>query len=114
MKIYSEKRPWGEFERFTLNEKSTVKIISVRAGRRLSLQYHRKRNEFWRILEGRARVTVGKKVFVARVGDDIIVQPKVNHRIEALAGGVSFLEISFGEFDEKDEIRIEDDFGRAK
>lgn len=43
----------------------------------------------------------------------MIVQPKTNHRLEALAGGVSFLEISFGKFDEKDEVRVEDDFGRA-
>jgi mannose-6-phosphate isomerase len=114
MKIHSVNRPWGDFERFTLNEKSTVKIIAVRGGKRLSLQYHRKRKEFWRILEGRARATVGNKTFAVNVGDSVAVPMNTKHRIEALAGGVRFLEISFGTFDEKDEVRVEDDFGRAK
>ena len=31
-----EERPWGNFERFTLNEKTTIKIISVNAGESFS------------------------------------------------------------------------------
>jgi len=41
-----EERPWGNFERFTLNEKTTVKIITVNAGESISLQTHENRDEF--------------------------------------------------------------------
>ena len=47
-----EQRPWGNFERFTLNEKTTVKIITVNAGEELSLQKHNNRTEFWKIISG--------------------------------------------------------------
>ena len=43
-----EVRPWGNFERFTLNEQSTVKIITVNPGEAFSLQVHGHREEFWR------------------------------------------------------------------
>ena len=35
-----EERPWGNFERFTLNEKATVKIVTVNEGESISLQTH--------------------------------------------------------------------------
>lgn len=43
MKIYKEERPWGNFERFTHNEISTVKILTVNPNEELSLQYHHNR-----------------------------------------------------------------------
>ena len=112
MKRHKEKRPWGKFERFTLNEKSSVKIISVNAGKRLSLQYHKKRKEFWRVLSGKGRVTIGNKILNAKKGDEFIVKTRQKHRIEALGEGIVILEISFGKFDENDIVRLEDDFGR--
>jgi mannose-6-phosphate isomerase-like protein (cupin superfamily) len=112
MKKKVDIRPWGKFERFTLNESSTVKIIAVKPGKRLSLQYHNHREEFWRILEGKAKITLGKKIKIAREGDEIFVKKKQLHRIEALSKPVRFLEIAFGKFDENDIVRIDDDFGR--
>ena len=41
--VVRDERPWGAFERFTLNEPSTVKIITVNAGQTLSLQRHEHR-----------------------------------------------------------------------
>ena len=49
MKKYKEKRPWGGFEQFTINEKSTVKILTLLPRQKFSLQYHKKRKEFWLI-----------------------------------------------------------------
>ena len=54
---YKEKRPWGGLEQFTLNEKTTVKILTVKAGKRLSLQYHHNRKEFWKFLAGPSKTT---------------------------------------------------------
>ncbi|MBI2660794.1 mannose-6-phosphate isomerase, partial [Candidatus Woesearchaeota archaeon] len=62
MKKFAVEKPWGRFIQYTHNEKATVKIIEVKPGGILSLQSHRKRKEFWVILEGKAIVTVGSKV----------------------------------------------------
>ena len=108
-----EERPWGSFERFTHNELSTVKIIRVLPGQELSLQQHAKRSEFWRIISGDGIVTEGEAEHPAATGDEFQFPPMTPHRIKAGPEGVSFLEIALGEFDEHDEIRLEDDYGRA-
>jgi mannose-6-phosphate isomerase len=113
MKKKVDKRPWGEFEQFTLNERSTVKVLTVKPGKRNSLQRHRARAEFWKIIDGPIRVTVGKKSWNAKTGDEISVGKGVLHRYRGLKKSGRILEISFGKFDEKDIVRIEDDYGRA-
>jgi mannose-6-phosphate isomerase-like protein (cupin superfamily) len=106
-------RPWGIFERFTLNEPSTVKIISVDADQKLSLQTHARREEFWHFISGSAEVTVGKDIRSAHPGDNFFIQKDTAHRVEAGPEGCTFLEVAYGEFDEQDIIRLEDEYGRA-
>jgi mannose-6-phosphate isomerase-like protein (cupin superfamily) len=109
---YQEDRPWGSFERFTNNEASTVKILHIASGKRFSLQRHRGRSEFWRVIEGTGRIQVGEEVKDAKVGDEFLLAIGVLHRIEGGETGIKVLEIAFGEFDENDIERLEDDFGR--
>lgn len=113
MKKYIEKRPWGKFERFTDNEKSTVKIITVNPRQKLSLQYHKYRQEFWRFLDNPAKVTLGKRTIRVKKDQEIIVPKKTLHRVEALGKPVRFLEIAIGKFKENDIVRIEDKYGRV-
>jgi len=113
MKRQKEVRPWGQFVRFTLNEVSTVKIITVKPKQKLSVQYHHKRREFWRFLDNPAKVTIGNKTFVVKKDDEVIIPRKTIHSVEALSKPVRFLEIAFGEFDEKDIVRVEDRYGRV-
>jgi mannose-6-phosphate isomerase-like protein (cupin superfamily) len=110
---YTENRPWGNFERFTQNESSTVKIITVNAGGELSLQYHAKRSEFWKILSGNPTITSGDKIVQAKPGDEFFQAAKQNHRIQAGAMEAKILEVAFGEFDENDIVRLEDKYGRT-
>jgi len=112
MEKYIEKRPWGGFEQFTFNEISTVKILTILPGQKFSLQRHENREEFWRFLDNPAKVTIGDDVKELKGGDEIAIPPKTNHRIEAFDKPVNVLEISFGEFDEGDIVRIEDAYGR--
>ncbi|MCX6787177.1 MAG: phosphomannose isomerase type II C-terminal cupin domain [Candidatus Kaiserbacteria bacterium] len=107
-----EERPWGNFERFTHNEQTTVKIITVNAGASLSLQTHEHRDEFWRVLKGSGIVRIGEEDANANEGDTFFAPRHMVHRISGGPEGLSFLEISFGEFDENDEKRIEDQYGR--
>jgi len=108
-----EIRPWGSFERFTLNEQSTVKIITVSPGEAFSLQTHAHRSEFWRITAGSGSVIVGGLTHEATVGETYFIPQGSTHRAEAGPQGLAFLEIALGEFDEGDITRLEDKYGRA-
>jgi mannose-1-phosphate guanylyltransferase/mannose-1-phosphate guanylyltransferase/mannose-6-phosphate isomerase len=110
---HKEERPWGNFERFTLNEASTVKIITVSPGEAFSLQSHRHRSEFWHIISGAGTITLDEKKTVVHAGDNFFSPEGHEHRMEAGTEGIQFLEIAFGEFDEGDIIRVEDRYGRA-
>jgi mannose-1-phosphate guanylyltransferase/mannose-1-phosphate guanylyltransferase/mannose-6-phosphate isomerase len=108
-----DERPWGLYERFTLNEPSTVKIITVNPHQALSLQTHEHREEFWHIVSGSARVTIGNSVFDATLGSNFFIPKHTAHRIETADNSCVFLEIAYGEFDENDITRIEDKYGRT-
>ena len=113
-KPYREKRPWGEFVEFTRNTASTVKVITVKSGEALSLQRHAKRDEFWHVLSGEGFVTIGKDRVAAHPGAEYFAPHGTDHRIEGGTKPISVLEISFGEFEDGDIVRLEDRYGRAK
>jgi mannose-6-phosphate isomerase-like protein (cupin superfamily) len=106
-------RPWGSFTQFTHNEPSTVKIITVNSGQELSLQYHTKRSEFWRVIAGNPIITIDNAVTEANVGDEFTVPVQAKHRIAAQDEDVVILEISMGTFDEDDIVRLADKYGRV-
>ncbi len=110
---HQESRPWGSFQQFTLNEPSTVKIIKVKPHEAFSLQTHSKRKEFWYILSGTATITHGNEQTEAQPGDTFMIEMGMNHRAEAHDDELTFLEISFGTFDETDITRLEDNYGRV-
>lgn len=107
-------KPWGRFEQFTKQQPVTVKIIIVYPNESLSLQYHKQRQEFWKILSGSCEVTIGDSVYEAGEGDEYFVDKKEKHRIRAKNNQVKVLEISFGHFDESDIVRLEDKYQRHK
>lgn len=108
-----DNRPWGKFERFTLNEKTTVKIITVNAGQSISLQTHENRDEFWRVLKGSGTIRIGDKDNAAHEGSHFFCPRGSEHRVTGGPEGTTFLEIAFGDFDENDIKRLEDRYGRA-
>ena len=113
MKKYTEERPWGKFERFTQNEVSTVKILTVEPNQQLSVQYHHKREEFWRVIEGACEIILGEETHKAKEGDEFFVPKETKHSIKTIDLQVKIMEISLGEFDEEDIVRVEDRYGRA-
>ncbi|HVB20088.1 MAG TPA: phosphomannose isomerase type II C-terminal cupin domain [Candidatus Paceibacterota bacterium] len=108
-----EIRPWGNFERFTLNEKTTVKIITVNDGQAISLQTHEHRDEFWRVLKGSGIIRIGDTEHRAQEGETFFCPRGSEHRVTGGVGGTAFLEIAFGDFDEGDIHRLEDRYGRT-
>ena len=108
-----EERPWGNFERFTLNEETTVKILVLKPDEAFSLQTHEHRDEFWRVIKGSGVAYVGDKETGIGEASMVFVSRGTAHRAVAGPEGLSLIEIAFGTFDEHDESRLADDYGRA-
>jgi mannose-6-phosphate isomerase len=111
--IFTVERPWGNFQQFVSNECVTVKVITVQPGHRLSLQTHSHRGEFWQVLDVPIEVTVGERTWSAEVGESVWVPCGALHRMankEDRPGRL--LEIAYGDFDEADIVRLEDDYAR--
>ena len=114
MDIYSETRPWGRFEKFHENRPCTVKLIYINPNSRLSLQYHKERWEFWKIIKGNAQVELEDKLLNVKEGENVVIPKRAKHRVKALNDDdCVILEISYGKFDENDIVRLEDDYQRS-
>ena len=113
MNIIDDPHPWGSERWFTQNEPTTVKLLFVKAGQELSLQYHEHRDEFSRVISGTPTILVGDEATVAKPGDEFFAPRGIKHRVTAGDTDVTILEISFGDFDETDIIRLEDKYGRT-
>jgi mannose-6-phosphate isomerase len=112
--IFVAERPWGAFQQFVQNRPVTVKIITVQPGHRLSLQRHGHRDEMWHILDVPIYVEVGDESRVVQVGDHVWVPAGSVHRMTNQSDRPGrLLEVAFGDFDESDIERLEDDYARA-
>ncbi len=108
-------KPWGFEILFACTGKYAGKVIFVKKGHRLSLQYHEKKDEVMYIHEGEILLEVegsdGQVVpTVLRPGQCIRVPPLTRHRLAAIED-TTFFEVSTPELE--DVVRLEDDYGRA-
>jgi mannose-6-phosphate isomerase-like protein (cupin superfamily) len=112
-----ETRPWGSYEILTSGPGFQTKRLTVTSEKRLSLQWHRHRDETWVVARGTARVTVGEEQHTLGRGESIFVARNVHHRIENISSvePLEIIEIQTGDYlGEDDIVRVEDDFGRAE
>jgi oxalate decarboxylase/phosphoglucose isomerase-like protein (cupin superfamily) len=112
-------KPWGHELIFAAVEgKYAGKIIYVRAGQSLSLQYHREKEETISVLSGEALVLYGAaadQLTEQRFGpgDTIHLPPGVLHRVTAVTD-VTFAESSTaGAGWREDVVRLQDAYGRS-
>lgn len=111
--VFTVERPWGRFQQFSSGEPVTVKTITVEPGQRLSLQRHQHRAEMWHVLGDPVRVTVGDRTWDAQQGELVWVPPGALHRLGSADGRPGLvLELAFGDFDEADIERLQDDYTR--
>lgn len=104
--------PWGTEDLFVLNKQVTVKILKIKKNEAPSLQYHHNRDEFWKILSGNPKIIIGDETVTASPGDEFNVPKETKHRIMPETDDAEILEISTGDFDESDIVRLEDKYGR--
>jgi mannose-6-phosphate isomerase-like protein (cupin superfamily) len=107
-------KPWGHETIWARTERYVGKILHVRAGESLSLQYHRVKDETIRILSGAIDFEVGDEHGPLRTvrlsaGDAWHITPGTRHRMIARED-TDILEVSTPELD--DVVRLEDRYGR--
>lgn len=106
-------RPWGSFRQYAHNEAVTVSLMTCLPGQRLSLQSHTGRAELWIVLDDGARVRVGDEERVCAAGEEIWIPANEKHRLGCSADHpVRVLEVAFGDWQQADITRYEDDFNR--
>lgn len=104
------RKPWGHEEIWAHTDKYVGKILLVKHGHRLSLQYHKIKDETMRIIKGVATIVIGTEIMILKEGQFIHIPPGIIHRVEAHDGDVEIVEVSTPELD--DVVRVQDDYSR--
>lgn len=106
-------RPWGNFKQFAHNMPCTVSLMIVNPGQRLSLQSHTARAELWIILDDGAKVQVGEQIKSCKMGQEIWIPQGERHRLSNPGEEpIRVLEVAFGNWQQDDIRRYEDDYER--
>ncbi|HLV60132.1 MAG TPA: cupin domain-containing protein [Fredinandcohnia sp.] len=114
MDVKRVEKPWGHEIWWAHTDRYVGKILFVKAGHQLSLQYHEKKDETVYLHRGSVILTVEEDgVLVEKrlfSGDAYHIRPGIRHRMRALEDS-EILEASTPEVD--DVVRLEDAYGRA-
>ena len=108
-------RPWGTYEIITKGNGFQVKRLIINPDSRLSLQWHRHRDETWVIVRGVAEIEVDKNKKNLGRGENIFVARTITHRINniSVVEPLEIIEVQTGDYLGEDDIeRLEDDYGR--
>jgi mannose-6-phosphate isomerase len=109
-------KPWGYELIWALTDAYCGKLLFIRAGHSLSLQFHREKDEAWYIQSGRAKLELGEtgegilSEEVVTAGACFRYPPGTVHRVTAVEDTM-ILEVSTPHLD--DVVRLEDRYGRA-
>ena len=108
-------KPWGHELIWAETERYVGKILHVKAGERLSLQYHVKKDETVMVLSGRMifehfREGEAPVRTELRPREPFHITPGLRHRMIALED-CDIVEVSTPELD--DVVRLEDKYGRV-
>ncbi|GAW94021.1 mannose-1-phosphate guanylyltransferase [Calderihabitans maritimus] len=109
-KIKQLDKPWGREIWWAVTEDYVGKLIEVKAGHSLSLQYHEEKRESMLFIKGSGVLELDGKKFAIKSGLIVDVLPGMVHRVNADTD-VAFLEVSTPQTD--DVVRLEDHYGRA-
>jgi mannose-6-phosphate isomerase len=108
-------KPWGWELVWAEAEDYVGKLLFVRAGESLSLQYHEVKDESWLVQEGRATLELADvgdelETFEIAAGDAFRFRPRTVHRVTAVEDTL-VIEVSTPQL--ADVVRLEDRYGRA-
>jgi len=111
-----EERPWGSFSVIVDEPFLKIKKIVVKPEHKISLQLHKKREEFWVILSGKGLLLLGLDEIPVEEGQPIHIRRYELHSIKNYTENedLVIIEIQKGVCKEDDIVRIEDDYGRIE
>lgn len=97
--MYEERR-WGwyrvlDYTQVGDSAEVLTKRIGVAAGKNLSYQVHRKRNEVWTIIKGQGEFALNDRIFPVHAGDVLQIPVGARHGIKALSD-LEFIETQTG------------------
>jgi mannose-6-phosphate isomerase-like protein (cupin superfamily) len=108
-------KPWGYELIWAHADEYVGKVLFVKAGESLSLQFHNEKDESWLVQSGRAKLELGSagdamlEQEVIGAGAAFRFRPGTVHRVTALED-TTILEVSTPHLD--DVVRLEDRYGR--
>ena len=108
-------KPWGYELIWAHTDRYVGKVLVIEPGRRLSLQFHERKDESILVTRGRLRLHLEDDAGTLEVcdldaGQHARIPVGRRHRFEALDERVELVEVSTPELD--DVVRVEDDYGR--
>jgi mannose-1-phosphate guanylyltransferase/mannose-6-phosphate isomerase len=109
-------RPWGLYKNYFRGDKFLLKELIINNNSSISLQKHHHRSEYWTVVGGRPKITVGKKIFFKNVNESVFIPKGSIHRIENIyKKPVKIIEAQLGNIlKETDIVRYKDIYGRVK
>ncbi len=107
-------RPWGRFETVAAGRNHQVKLLTIKPGASLSLQFHRRRSEHWLVVQGKAEVHLDGQTRVLGPTQSIDIPMGAPHRLSnAGAEPLLVVEVQMGSYlGEDDIVRLEDAYRR--
>lgn len=113
MGIVRVDKPWGWEIRWVRTDRFAGKVLHIKAGHQLSLQYHERKDEAFFVRSGSLDLVLGRgpaqRVERLEPGESRHIPPGTVHRFRAVTDCELF-EVSTSELE--DVVRLEDDFGR--
>ncbi len=111
---YRVEKPWGYELIWARTDRYVGKVLHVKAGQVLSLQYHNFKDETMHVLSGelilRTQPGTSLESRSFKAGESVHIPPKLIHQIEAVVD-TDVLEASTPELD--DLVRLSDRYGRS-
>jgi mannose-6-phosphate isomerase len=111
-------KPWGHELIWAETDAYVGKLLEVRAGHSLSLQYHEVKDESWLVEAGEARLGLGihgedddnLTEITITAGDTLRFEPGTLHKLTAVSD-LRIIEVSTPHLE--DVVRLDDSYGRA-
>lgn len=116
MTIQKIDKPWGHELIWAKTDKYVGKVLYIKKGYSLSLQYHKVKVETIMVKTGTLLLEInednaGSKFYTLKEGEAYHIPCLTIHRMSAVEGDVEVLEVSTPEL--TDVVRLEDLYGRA-
>jgi mannose-6-phosphate isomerase len=113
VEIRTVPKPWGHETIWAYTDRYAGKVLHIKAGHALSVQYHERKDETVYLLSGRLvyRVQMGDSLedMQLAAGQSFRITPGTIHQMEAITD-CEVLEVSTPELD--DVVRLSDRYGR--